>query len=581
MTDDLPPVLDPCLAKDDAFDLTDQPWLPVLLLDGTETALSLGEVFARAREIRRLAGDLPSQDFALLRLLLAILHDALDGPGDIEDWAELWEADDPFALVPAYLDAHRDRFDLLHPTRPFFQVAGLRTAKDEVLGLNRIVADVPNGHPFFTNRFPGVEQISFAEAARWVVHAHAFDTSGIKTGVEGDPRATNGKAYPQGVGWAGTLGGVAAEGDDLRETLLLNLVAFDSGAAGGAGTDVPAWRRPAYGPGAAADLASRPAGVRDLYTWQSRRMRLHHDGSAVRGVVLTYGDPLAQQDRMKLEPMTGWRRSQAQEKKLRRPLVYMPREHDPSRSVWRGLESLIVPLDHDASKPGEVPSSYRPGVVDWLAKLATERVLAKGTLIRVRTCGVVYGTQQSVVDEVFEDAVAMPVMLLCADDRRLAQEAVDAVADAERAVTALGDLAADLARAAGGEPESRRSMARHRGFAALDGPYRNWLAALRAGDDPQERRAEWRCVARGEIERIAAELLGGAGEAAWAGRLVDGPKGREWLNNSSAQLRFRSRIKRLLPPAGAPDTADSGPSDAADGPQTNTVPGPETMKVPV
>ncbi|HET6858110.1 MAG TPA: type I-E CRISPR-associated protein Cse1/CasA [Streptomyces sp.] len=566
-----------------SFDLTVRPWLPVLLRDGTETELSLREVFGRAREIRRLAGDVPTQDFALLRLLLAILHDCVDGPEDLDAWAELWDTEDPFGTVDGYLDRHRDRFDLLHASQPFFQVAGLRTAKDEVSGLNRIVADVPNGHPFFTTRFPGVERISYAEAARWVVHVHAYDTSGIKTGVEGDTRAKGGKAYPQGVGWAGNLGGVAAEGADLRETLLLNLIAADSGVATGLKSDLPAWRRPPGMPGAS-DTEGRPSGVRDLYTWQTRRLLLHHDGTSVHGVVLTYGDPLAQQNMHQHEPMTGWRRSTTQEKKLGRPLVYMPREHDPARAAWRGLESLIVPRSQDTAARGEAPSSLRPGVVDWLALLINERVLPRQTLIRVRTYGVVYGTQQSVIDEITQDAVAMSVVLLGESDRPLAQSAVDAVGDAASAVNALGDLASDLTRAAGGESDSDRGTARHRGFAALDGPYRNWLAALRPGDDPQQRRTEWQRTARKEIGRIGQEQLAGAGEAAWQGRIVDQAKGPVWLNTASADLWFLSRLKRLLPLAYEPDPdAESGvgPSlttDTRDG--ADAVPGPDTPKVP-
>ncbi|MFF4652600.1 type I-E CRISPR-associated protein Cse1/CasA [Streptomyces sp. NPDC001380] len=528
-----------------SFDLTSRPWLPVLLLEGGEDVLSLREVFAQAARVRRLAGDIPTQDFALTRLLLAILHDALDGPEDIGAWADLWEAEEPFADVDGYLDEHRGRFDLLHPHAPFFQTAGLRTAGDEVFSLNRIVADVPNGDPFFTTRLPGAERIPFAEAARWVVHAHAYDTSGIKTGVVGDPRVKGGKAYPQGVAWAGNLGGVLAEGATLRETLLLNLVAADHRPAEAG--DRPAWRRPPAGPGAAEDLASRPTGLRDLYTWQSRRLRLHADADGVHGVVLTYGDPLAVQNMQTTEPMTGWRRSQAQEKKLGRPLVYMPREHDPARAAWRGLAALITPRDPDAAKRGEPASALRPGIVDWLARLQAERILPKGRHIRVRTFGAVYGTQQSVIDEITSDAVSLAVVLLGDADRALGQTAVDAVTDADLAVRTLGDLAFDLARAAGSESESGKTAARDAGFAALDGPYRLWLDAIGEGDDPQELRATWQRTARAVVARLAEDLVAAAGEAAWQGRVVSHAKGETWLNTAQADLWFRFRLRKALP----------------------------------
>ncbi|WP_435866912.1 type I-E CRISPR-associated protein Cse1/CasA [Streptomyces xanthochromogenes] len=552
------------------FDLTEQPWLPVLRTDGSTTELSLRQVFAQAGEIRRLVGDLPTQDFALLRLLLAILHDAVDGPEETEQWADLWEAEAPFASVGGYLDTHRERFDLLHPAAPFFQTAGLRTSKDEVFSLNRIVADVPNGDAFFTMRFPGAERITFAEAARWTVHVHGYDTSGIKTGTVGDPRARAGKAYPQGVGWAGSIGGVLAEGRTLRETLLLNLIAADAGVVRTSGEDRPVWRREPCGPGAASDLAGRPHGVRDLYTWQSRRLRLHFDAQGVYGVVLSYGDPLSVQDRQTQEPMTGWRRSQAQEKKLGRPLVYMPREHDPARAAWRGLAALIADRDQDTSAAGEPANALRPGIVHWLAHLTTERFLPKDTLVRLHTFGAVYGTQQSVTEEITEDGVAVALVLLHETDRRLGQCAIDAVADADNAVKALGNLAGDLARAAGSEGDASRSAAFDLGYAGLDHSYRTWLSSLADGDDPQDRRAEWQRLARAEIRALGRQLIAQAGRKAWAGRLVSGPKGEVWLCSDQAALWFAAGLNRALPLAApAADPAVVSEADASEPPKVH------------
>jgi CRISPR system Cascade subunit CasA len=65
-------------------------------------------------------------------------------------------------------------------------------------------------------------------------------------------------------------------------------------------------------------------------------------------------------------------------------------------------------------------------------------------MIRVHTFGMVYGTQQSIIEEVVEDELYMPVLLLHEADRELGQTAVQAVKDAEKAVDALGWLAADL-----------------------------------------------------------------------------------------------------------------------------------------
>src|SRR5262249_51852516 len=152
--------------------------------------------------------------------------------------------------------------------------------------------------------------------------------------------------------------------------LLLNLVASDTDTFRALEHDRPAWRRRQCGPGAAGDLdpQSRPSGPRDLYTWQSRRLRLHHDGTAVHGVVLSYADPLTPQNRQGNEPMTGWRRSGDQEKKDGQPLIYMPHRHDPARAAWRGLASLLGGGPGPSSgQRGEPAEGLRPRILDWIA----------------------------------------------------------------------------------------------------------------------------------------------------------------------------------------------------------------------
>ncbi|MFC7326645.1 type I-E CRISPR-associated protein Cse1/CasA [Marinactinospora rubrisoli] len=533
------------------FDLTERPWIPVRRRDGSEAELSLREVFEQAHDgpdgVRRIVGDLPTQEFALVRLLLAVLHDALDGPEDVEQWKELWDGKRlPAELVRDYLRLHQDRFDLLHGTAPFLQVADLRTAKSEYFSLDRIVADVPNGERFFTMRARGAQRLSFAEAARWLVHAHAFDPSGIKSGAVGDRRVKNGKGYPQGVAWAGNLGGVLLEGEDLRQTLLLNLIAFDFDIRTDEG-DRPAWRFDPVGPGAlrGAEGVYRPYGLRDLYTWQSRRVRLFADGEGVYGVLLCYGDPLEAPNQHSREPMTGWRRSPNQEKKLGKNPVYMPAEHDPSRSAWRGLESLIQ--GEADTQRGEAAKRLRPRVMDWADRLVVRGVLPEDKLVTARTVGARYGTQQSVIDEVTEDRVNMRLALLADTGVELRQAAVAAVADADKAVFALGNLASGIARAAGLDPEAPRQQARDRAFGELDAAFRRWLEDLAPGQDPDERRQVWQWKVRRLVDGIGRELVTNAGEAAWTGRVIEMEKGDQlWLTAGQAERRFRSDLNKAL-----------------------------------
>lgn len=228
------------MSEDDvSYSLIDRPWITVRRHGGGTDELSIMDTFRRAHELEGLGGEVPTQSFAIARLLLAILHSAVDGPRDVEHWEQLWQdAVLPVDRIEQYLSDHRARFDLFHPVTPFFQVADLRTGKGEVSELNKLIADVPNGYPFFTTRLGPIQSLPAAEAARWLVHCHAFDPSGIKSGALGDNRVKGGKGYPIGVGWSGLLGGVLPEGNTLRETLLLNLIADSDERWMG---DAPAW----------------------------------------------------------------------------------------------------------------------------------------------------------------------------------------------------------------------------------------------------------------------------------------------------------------------------------------------------
>lgn len=529
------------------FDLTTEPWIPVLLDHGDVAVLSLREVFARAHEIRDVMGEIPTQTFATLRVLLAILHRSLEYSDDpFGDWHEWWEAPClPHDAVNRYFDAFADRFDLLHPTTPFFQVADLATESGAVSGLEKLISDVPNGEPFFTTRTARTfTSISFAEAARWVVHCQAFDASGIKSGAIGDGRVKKGKGYPIGTSWAGALGGILLEGESLKETLLLNLVvAGDNGEFTSPDTDLPTWERDPLT--AAAD--PRPiTGQIDLFTWQSRRIRLFHDGAAVTGVLICNGDAVAQQNQHPMEPMSTWRRSTAQEKALKESLVYMPRTHDPERAMWRGL-AAILPRVHRPQAQRDGAPALTSLTLDWIDRLRGRELLSDDYVLRTRAIGMEYGSQSSTVAEIVDDALSIHAILVAEHGRRLAALAVDAVGATDDAVTAVANLAGNLAVAAGGEPAGARDRAREDAYFLLDGPFRTWLSALDASTDPPFALASWRATARRLIWRQAQELLEGSGPASWVGR--ENSMGHH-VDTARADAWFRTALAKALP---APD----------------------------
>lgn len=361
-------------------------------LEGRSEELGLREVFRRAPELSTITGDLPTQTVAIYRLLLAILRRAVvdEEESPVEEWERLWQAGVlPAEQINAYLDRYTDRFDLLNPDTPFYQVAGLRTDSGKTSGLKALIGDVPNGFQYFTTRSgTALERISYAEAARWLLHCHAFDPSGIKSGAVGDERVKGGKGYPIGTGWVGGLGHVLAEGRTVFETLILNLVLAGSGRAPFPTGDLPLWERPAQDAGVEQNRpGGEPVGPIEVLTWQSRRIRLIHDGAGVTDALISNGDPLSQQNRHHVELATGWRRSEPQEKQLKQAVVNMPAAHGPGRSFWRNL-SAILPQVGQSSADRDAAARKPPEVLNWLAALRSDGVLDAGFPLRLHAVGV-------------------------------------------------------------------------------------------------------------------------------------------------------------------------------------------------
>ena len=199
------------LAGETSFDLIDAPWLGCVFVTGTAGLLSLRMTLHQAHLIRELDLDVPTQVPPILRLLLAVLHQALDGPWQDtqwEDWYRLGRF--PEQQIDDYLEDPdiANRFGLFDPVAPFLQAAGLHPANGKTKTAALLIPHIASGHnvPLFSaDRDTAPAALSPAEAARWLLHAHAWDTAAIKTGAAGDPRVKTGKTTGNPTGPLGRL----------------------------------------------------------------------------------------------------------------------------------------------------------------------------------------------------------------------------------------------------------------------------------------------------------------------------------------------------------------------------------------
>ena len=545
--------------KNPEYNLLDEPWIPVRLLDGTIADVGLLELLRRTTEIADLACELPTQSIAIQRLVLAIAY-RVAPPRDARDWVRQWDEGAPTEQMIEYLERWRDRFFLFGGRFPFMQVADLRTAKEAVSGLEKLIADVPNGEQFFTTRHGcALACIPPSEAARWLVHAQAYDPSGIRSGAVGDSQVKGGKGYPIGPSWCGHLGLVWLKGKDLDETLVLNLVPTDAAQLrgvesstewGACSWEVSEAESAVRGDYSLLDPSGTPRDISipRLLTWHSRRVRLVGNREGVTGVVLAQGDKLAPQQMHRYEPQSLWRYSTPQSKKFKQD-VYMPRKYEAGRALWRNLPGTLPTVTTVQGVDKQPKQEFLPSATlsfhYQLDNASIETAYPK--VMRIQAVGVTYGPQEATFEDIYSDELTLSVAVMRVEHEDLSAEIDRQVRLTEEIARDVGNLAANLARAAGesgeGAGDGARDRAKELFFSAVDTDFRTWLTQVDGREGARDAGRRWECSLRQHAVGIQGALVRGASSSAIIGR----DTGRGYMNVGIAENYFRAALNKHLP----------------------------------
>lgn len=305
-----------------SFDLTREGWIRCSRPDGSGAdELSLRDALVHAHDLGGIADSSPLVRVALLRLLLAVLYRVCEAPASLEQWRQVYQAArfDP-ALIDAYLDRWRDRFDLFHPTRPFFQVVDATAATGPVTRLRHELASGNNTTLFDHTTDANPPAFTAAEAGRSLVTTQAFALGG-------------GKSEPFYLCDAPLARGftVMAEGRTLFETLSLNLLPRTADAPlPDGGNDRPAWEYD--GPRNADHAGTVPLGYLDYLTWQPRAVRLAPgpDGTTT---ACAFHQHLRLPDGFHQDPFVVYRQDKNR--------GWVPRRLHAGRPLWRDSEAIL------------------------------------------------------------------------------------------------------------------------------------------------------------------------------------------------------------------------------------------------
>ena len=540
------------------FNLCNEPWIPVLYVSGQTQEVSLKQLFDESNSIRKIHSGDATTDVAILGVAVAIFFRAV--LENTEEYGELYRepkkwiqnissgGSEQLYFVQDYLKKYQDRFNLFDAERPFMQVADLHTSKGEVKPVSRLVLDSESEY-FSMRAEQALTSLSYAEAARYLVTVQAYDYSGIKSGAVGDPRVKGGRGYPIGVGWYGTTGKIIIHGENLIETLLycidyeqlLNVEKVKGKSHRIALQDKPVWERElpdtaaprAYKGGDPTKYKDEPApaaGMCEILTWQSRRVRLFPENGRVTGVLVSNGDKWLDRNTY-TDPLTAYRFSKNQSTQTH--YIWMPQTHSAERTLWRGADALLTRLSSQEKQ-------NKPATV--IRQISSGKYFSPDTKTKIQLVGMVYGTQSSIVEETIDESVTLELGILTEQGAEISAMVRDNIQLTMDAAIALGQYTGNLLRAAGKEYEFRPSVTEsilHR----MEDEFRSWLADLSVSDDVSAQAAKWQSKVRRIVENEADQLAVSAGPKAAIGTIYD----EQLYNTAKARRQFGGRLYKLLP----------------------------------
>ena len=526
------------------FNLLREPWIRVRMRDYTVKEVSLTDALLHAQEYVDLAGEMPTQDAAMLRLLLAVLHtvfsrvDTEGNPAPLVTtdkallrWGELWKLGHfPEQPLRDYLDKWQERFWLFHPERPFWQVPEAKIGTEYAASkLNGELSESSNKLRLFSAYAGnGKAELSYAQAARWLLSVNGYDDTSAKPKGKGLPSV--------GAGWLGKLGYIQAQGKNLFETLMLNLT-FLQDAAKLWGENHPCWELDVPRSAERTEIAL-PDNPAQLLTLQSRRLLLHREGAKVVGFTLLGGDFFPRENAF-AEQMTVWRDQDPKQSKKTGTYTFVPSRHDPSRQFWREFPAVFCE---------EGGGRRKPGVVRWEELLQSDqgRQLDRRRMVCFRISGMKYGDKDFFVNDSFSDSLTFQAELLEALKKPWRTKITTEIGNCERAAKIVGHLAQNLALAAGGGGDGDSESARAQFYFRIDQPFRRWLQSIDPEmDDQDEKMAQWQEQAHQIAKELGRQMVEQAGTAAFVGHRIPDRNNKEKSYLYTAPKAYNSFLYEL------------------------------------
>ena len=534
--------------KDIEFNLIDEPWIRVIDNNCELKEVSLKDVLLNAHKYTSLSGELPTQDAAVMRIILAVLYavfsrtdeNGIESPAEDEDmYCERWTAilekgHFPQKPITDYLNKWYDRFWLFHPEYPFMQCAKLTYGTlYEASKLNGEISESSNKLRMFSSYSGKAKnELSYSQAARWLPYLNGYDDTSGKPSAEGKKTSTEKMGSP-GCGWLGKLGLVWITGNNLFETLMFNMVSENEDFYENELSEKPIWEND--------DISFEerrkivfPDNLAELYTLRSRIILIKRENDAVTGYRLLGGDYFDKESAYPSEPMTVW--AELKESKSS-SIGYTPRRHDPSKQMWREFSSYFC--------TGGNPDK-EPGVIKWNRK-ADELLCNDDRVLYIKIASVLYGDKDFFVSHVFGDSITLHTKAV--SDPEWYAHIINEIKFIQKTADVIYNYSREIYISSGGNDNRDDygnfcSSIKEQFYDRIDIPFREWLASITPDIRYEDKVNEWRNTAEAAAISLAEEIADNAGEAAIIGHKVKSKDKERLYNSPKALLRFRAEMKK-------------------------------------
>lgn len=322
------------------FNLIEEPWIPCLMNDGDNKIRELGlkDILINAHNVKEIVDNSPFVAVSIHRLLLAILHRNF-GPNDFDEWKDLWrEGNFNKQILNAYFENWQHRFDLFDDERPFYQYPKVEKTggkEGDIHPAEYLMQEkATRSKTLFDHSIDFEKFYHPSVAARYLIARQAFSLGG-------------GNNYPFYLSESTMIAGfsVLAIGDNLFETLTLNLVIYNSEQnqpiiveknEDDESLDIPFWEREKLTQASKAEKdGTLSLGYLDYLTWQSRRIKLIADKNfeKVIGCQLQQNYKLYEGDKF-FDPFKVYVSSKES--------GFYPLNLSKEKSLWRNSHSILM-----------------------------------------------------------------------------------------------------------------------------------------------------------------------------------------------------------------------------------------------